>query len=68
MSTVYFEFIFALMMGFLILHYQDSHHRFAYDHDFTAEKKFYATAIPLIDGAIVFMSIAAREQGTTFFL
>ena len=58
MLTVFSGFLCALLIGFLILRYQDNHHRLTGDHDFNGVQKFHATSVPRIGGVIVFAGIS----------
>ena len=58
MLTIFSGFICALLIGFLILRYQDNHHRLTGDHDVNGVQKFHATSVPRIGGVIVFAGIS----------
>jgi UDP-N-acetylmuramyl pentapeptide phosphotransferase/UDP-N-acetylglucosamine-1-phosphate transferase len=57
MLTIFSGFICALMMGFFILRYQDSHRHLTGDHDISGVQKFHTEAVPRIGGVIVFLGI-----------
>jgi hypothetical protein len=46
MLTIFSGFICALMMGFFILRYQDSHHHLTGDHDLSGVKNFILKPYP----------------------
>lgn len=57
MLTIFSGFLCALLMGFLILRFQENHHELTGDHDLVGVQKFHATAVPRIGGIIVFFGI-----------
>lgn len=58
MLTIFSGFLCALLIGFLILRYQENHTRLTGDHDFNGVQKFHAVSVPRIGGIIVFVGIS----------
>lgn len=57
MLTIFSGFLCTLIMGFLILRYQDSHHRLTGDYEFNGVQKFHSTSVPRIGGVMIFVGI-----------
>jgi UDP-N-acetylmuramyl pentapeptide phosphotransferase/UDP-N-acetylglucosamine-1-phosphate transferase len=57
MLTIFSGFICALLMGFFILRYQESHRHLTGDHDFNGIQKFHSISVPRIGGVVVFVGI-----------
>ncbi len=57
MLTIFSGFICALLMGFFILRYQETHRHLTGDHDLNGIQKFHSISVPRIGGVVVFVGI-----------
>ncbi|AWW45649.1 glycosyl transferase [Polynucleobacter paneuropaeus] len=59
MLTIFSAFIISLVVGFFVLHHQETHQSFTGDNDLTGVQKFHTTVVPRIGGILVLMGIIA---------